>query len=109
WLRPSPPRRPARAPRPRARDPRTVSVGAPRSVEPREPREVARALLEEGVTALLRLVRHVGEARGLAREQLLSHQAVVDEIEGVLEHADGRRALGVDLARPLERHLLELG
>ena len=61
------------------------------------------------VAALGRLVGHVGEAGGLAGEELLADQPVVDEVEAVLEHPLGGGALAVDLGAPLERHPLEVG
>ena len=54
-------------------------------------RPVGRALLEEGVTTLSRLVGAVRKTGRLAREQLLADQAVVDQVEGVLEHPLGGR------------------
>src|SRR5262245_3940428 len=44
------------------------------------------ALFEERVPALGRLVGHVRQARRLAREELLADQAVVDQVERVLQH-----------------------
>jgi len=73
----------------------------------RELGEVLRPLLEEGVPTLLGLVGAVGEAGRLAGEHLLADQAVVDQVEGELQHPLGRRALGVDGRRPLQRHVLE--
>ena len=52
---------------------------------------------------------HVGQAGGLAGEQLLADEAVVDQVERVLQHPLGRRALGVDRRRPLQRDRLQLG
>ena len=66
------------------------------SVVPGERRPVGVALLEELVAALLGLVGHVGQAGGLAGEELLADEAVVDQVEGVLQHPLGGRALAVD-------------
>src|SRR6478752_1130344 len=79
------------------------------SVVPGERRPVGVALLEELVAALLGLVGHVGQAGGLAGEELLADQAVVDEVEGVLQHPLGRGALAVDQPTPLQAGGLELG
>ena len=75
---------------------------------PREAAEVRGALLDERVAALDGLVGAVAEAGGLAGEELLSHQAVIDQVEGELEHALRGGALRVDLRGPLERDGFEL-
>ena len=69
---------------------------------------MGRAVLEEGVAPLLGLGRHVCQARGLAREDLLAGQTVVGQVEGELEHADGLRGFRRDGRRPLQRGLLQL-
>ena len=46
---------------------------------------------------------HVREAGGLAGEDLLADQPVVDEVEAELQHPLRRGALAVDLLRPLQR------
>src|SRR5699024_11369597 len=71
------------------------------SVVIREVLPLGRALLQERVPALDRLVGHVGQARGLAGEDLLAHQAVVGEVERELEHPLRGGRLAVDLPRPL--------
>src|SRR5437868_10546294 len=94
-----------------------VSVSAGRArlryqwplVVPGELAVVGAALFEEGVAALDRLVGAVGEAGGFAGEELLADEAIVREIEAVLDHADRGRALAVDRLRPLEGDLLEIG
>src|SRR5690606_14268114 len=104
WRRGSP-----RSRRPSARPGAPSADPASRvSVVPGEPGPVGIALLEERVAPLLGLLGHVGEARGLAGEDLLAHHAVVDRVERELEHALRRRALAADLPRPLERDLLEV-
>lgn len=70
---------------------------------------MGRAVLEEGIAALLRLGRHVRHARGLAGEHLLARQPVIGQVEGELEHADGLRGLRRDGRGPLQGGLLELG
>src|SRR5690554_7271413 len=50
------------------------------------PISVGVSLLEEAVPALLGLVGHVGEAGGLAGEHLLADEAVIDQVEGELQH-----------------------
>src|SRR6476620_4381217 len=57
-----------------------------RSVVVREAGPVGVALLQERVAALDRLVGHVRQPGGLGCEHLLADQAVVDEVERVLEH-----------------------
>ena len=57
-----------------------------RLVVPGELLPVRFALFQERVPALGRLVGHVREPGRLAREELLAHQAVVDGVEGVLQH-----------------------
>src|SRR5699024_1969178 len=79
------------------------------SVVIREVLPLGRALLQERVPALDRLVGHVGQARGLVGEDLLAHQAVVGEVDGELEHPLRGGRLAVALPRPLDRRGLELG
>jgi branched-chain amino acid transport system substrate-binding protein len=81
---------------------------AGRSVIPGELLPVGLALFQERVPALGGLVGHVGEPGGLAREQLLADQPVVDGVERVLQHPLRGGALAVDLRRPLERGALEV-
>jgi len=57
-----------------------------RLVVPGELLPVGLALFQERVPALGRLVGHVREPGGLAGEELLAHQAVVDGVEGVFQH-----------------------
>src|SRR3954447_13802817 len=76
---------------------------------PGESGEVRIALLQERVPALDGLLGHVGQPRGLPGEQLLADQPVVDEVERVLEHPLGRRALGDDPAPPVQRGVLQFG
>ena len=59
------------------------------------------AVLEEGVAPLLGFGRHVGHAGRLAREDLLTGQAVVGQVEGELEHADGLGGLRCDGRGPV--------
>src|SRR5690606_12899193 len=72
------------------------------SVLPRERRPIGVSLLEERVAPLDGFVGAVREPRGLPREDLLPDETVVDRVERELEHANGRRRLRQDLARPLE-------
>jgi 1-acyl-sn-glycerol-3-phosphate acyltransferase len=67
-----------------------------------EGRPVGVALLEEAVPSFGCLVGAVGEAGRLTGEHLLADQPVVDEVERELEHPLRGRALGADLAPPLE-------
>src|SRR3981081_1294269 len=53
---------------------------------PGERGPVRLALLQEGVAALDRLVRHVGQPGRLTGEQLLADQPVVNQVERVLDH-----------------------
>src|SRR3954452_17825985 len=58
----------------------------------REPVEVGLSLLAVGVTALLRLLRHVEEEVGVVRELLEAGEAVLGRIEaGLQEPQRGRR------------------
>ena len=65
--------------------------------------EVPIALFKEGIASLLRLVRHVRESRRLSGEYLLTDESIIHEIHRELCHALCRRALTVDLLRPVER------
>jgi hypothetical protein len=80
-----------------------------RSKLPGERRVVLVPLLEEGIPALLSLIGSVGESRRLSRKELLSDEAIIGEIERVLEHLLGCRALRCDLSCPLECSFLEVG
>src|SRR5690349_4887998 len=77
------------------------------SVMPGELAVVRHALLQESVPPLARFVRAVREPRGFPGEELLAHEALVRQVEAVLDHADRRRALLHDLAAPVERGALE--
>src|SRR3954464_2973148 len=70
---------------------------------PGEAGEVGRTLLQEGVPALHRLLGHVGQPGGLPGAQLLAHQAVVNQVERVLEHPLRGGALGDDPPPPVQR------
>ena len=65
--------------------------------------------LQEGVAALGGLVGHVGQPGRLAGEHLLTDQAVVDGVEGELQHPLGGRALGADAPAPLQAGAFQLG
>lgn len=62
---------------------------------PGEGGPVRSPLLQERVAPFDGLVGHVGEAGGLAGEQLLTDQPVVDGVERVLEHALCSRGFAV--------------
>src|SRR5680860_624571 len=78
------------------------------SVVPGERRPVGVALLQECVTPLDSLVGHVGKAGGLPGEHLLADEPVVDEVEGVLQHALRGGRLRVDLPAPVESDPLQV-
>ena len=59
----------------------------------REGRPVGGTAVEERIAPLDRLIGHVGQARGLTGEDLLSGQAVIGQVEGEFEHADRLRGL----------------
>src|SRR6185503_18764055 len=116
--RPPSPRAPCR--RARARWPRAGSAagrpsarfapGRPRPDRlrpPRELREVGPALLDVGVAALLGLVAHVEEQRGVARQLLDAGEAVLGRVERRLEHPQRQRRKREHLAAPLDGLLLE--
>ena len=65
--------------------------------------------MQERVATLDRLVRAVGQAGRLAGEELLADQAVIGQIEGVLQHSLRGRRFPVDLARPLQGNGFQLG
>src|SRR4051812_33159713 len=93
----------------RSSAPPTIStITSSSSYVPRESAEVRVALLQERVAALDGLLGHVGQPRGLAGEQLLADQAVVDQVERILQHPLGGGALGDDPASPVQRRGLEL-
>src|SRR5690606_2131172 len=73
-----------------------------------EPAPVRVAPLEERVAPLDGLVRHVRQARRLAREDLLAHEPVVREVERELEHPDRLRRLRRDHSRVLDRERLQV-
>src|SRR5437868_6204742 len=78
-------------PKPRPATPRDGG-GRPHvsgSVVPGVRGPVGVALLQEGVAAFGGLVGHVRQAGRLAGEELLADQAVVDQVEGVLQHPLG--------------------
>src|SRR5436853_3137617 len=74
----------------------------------RESSEVRLSLLAVGVTALLRLLRHVEEEVGVVRELLDAGEPVVRRIEARLEEAQRERRQREHLAAPLDGLLLEL-
>src|SRR5919199_2820706 len=74
---------------------------------PGELREVGAALLDVGVAALLGLVAHVEQQRGVAGELLHAGQPVVGGVEGRLEHPQRQRREREHLAAPLHGLLLE--
>src|SRR5439155_4203818 len=84
---------------------------APPSVTPLGPageaREVRFALLDIGVSPLLRLLAHVVEEGGVAGQLLDAGQAVVGRVHARLDHAQCELALLEDLPAPLERLLLQ--
>src|SRR5215471_2073087 len=69
--------------------------------------EVGLALLDVGVTALLRLLAQVVEQRGVAGQLLDAGQAVVRGVHPGLEHAQGERAVLEHLPRPRDGLLLQ--
>src|SRR3954447_25579287 len=70
--------------------------------------EVGLALLEVGALALLRLLAHVVEERGIAGELLDAGEAVVGRVARRLDHAQRQRAVLQHLPAPRDRLLLEL-
>ena len=85
------------------------SSGGERSVVPGEGRPVRVALLQERVATFGCLVGHVGQPGCFAREHLLSHQAIVDEVERELQHSLGGRALAHHFSGPLQTYSFQLG
>src|SRR5690606_26767163 len=85
------------------------SGGVRASEVPGEAGPVGFALLEECVAAFDGFVGHVGQPCRLAGEHLLADHAVVHGVERELQHPLGRGALRVDLRRPVERDMLQLG
>src|SRR3954452_20800451 len=73
----------------------------------REPVEVGLSLLAVGVTALLRLLRHVEEEVGVVRELLDAGKAVFGGVEAGLEEPQRERRQREHLAAPLDGLLLE--
>src|SRR3954462_11034781 len=73
----------------------------------REPVEVGLSLLAVGVTALLRLLRHVEEEVGVVRELLGGGEAVLGRVEAGLQEPECERRQREHLAIPLDRLLLE--
>src|SRR4051794_30503234 len=80
-------RRPTRTPVPMSHSPLPPQTPSRWYLEmPREAGPVRLSLLEKRVAALGRFVGHVTEPGRLAREHLLADQAVVDQVEGELQH-----------------------
>src|SRR5271166_7036703 len=75
----------------------------------RERAPIGVALLQERVAALDGLVSHVRQPRCLAREQLLTDEPVIEQVERELQHPLGLRRLAVDRRGPLQRDVLQLG
>ena len=71
-------------------------------------RPVRVALLQERIAALNGFVCHVGKAGGLAGEHLLSHQAIIGEVEGELQHALRCGGLAEDLLGGLDRLIFQI-
>ena len=59
--------------------------------------------------ALRFLPQEVEVPAGLTGEELLAHQAVVGEVEAVLQHPHGRGRFAVDLLRPAQGLVFEVG
>src|SRR4051794_15849812 len=83
--------------------------GGPSSNMPGEAGEVGVPLLQERVPTLDGLLGHVRQPCRLPGEQLLADQSVVDQVERVLQHPLGGRALGDDPPSPVQRGGLQLG
>src|SRR3954447_23072500 len=73
----------------------------------REPVEVRLSLFAVGVTALLRLLRHVEEEVGVVRELLEAGEAVLRGVEAGLQESQRERRQREHLAAPLDGLLLE--
>ncbi len=71
--------------------------------------EPRRAFFQKCVPPFLGFVGHVSQAGGFAREELLPHQPVVREIEGVFQEANAHRTFAVDGLCPLERGFFQRG
>src|SRR5215212_10103786 len=78
------------------------------SVVIRKPAPVLRAFLEEGVAAFDRFIGHVRQPGSFAGEDLLADQAIVDRVEGELQHPLRRRALATNDLGPLQSGSLQL-
>ncbi len=74
---------------------------------PRIIREVRVALLHERVPSLLCFVGHVRQSGGFPGEHLLADEAVVFEVERVLQHSNRGGTLAVDFPGPVEGHVLQ--
>src|SRR5947208_7287528 len=74
----------------------------------RESSEVRLSLLAVGVTALLRLLRHVEEEVGVVRELLDAGEAVLGRVEARLEQPQRERRELQHLAAPADGFVLEL-
>src|SRR5262249_24785136 len=86
----------------------TASASRTASVVPGKRRTVRMARLQKGVPPFGRLVGPIRQAGRLPCEELLTDEAVVDQIESELDHALSGGALGIDLAGPLQRRLFQL-
>src|SRR3954469_20635038 len=73
----------------------------------RESLEVGLSLLAVGVTALLRLLRHVEEEVGVVRELLEAGEAVLGGVEAGFQQTQRERRQREHLAAPLHGLLLE--
>ena len=69
---------------------------------------VGLAFVQEGLLALDGLIGHIGQAGGLAGEDLLAHQAIIGEVEREFQHALGGGGLHVDLLAHADGGVLEL-
>lgn len=75
----------------------------------REFRPVRVALFQEGIATFDGFVGHVSKAGGFTSEHLLSHQAVISEVEGELQHALRCGGLAEDLLGSLDRLVFKFG
>src|SRR5438067_1019598 len=75
----------------------------------REPGEVRLALVDVGVAALLRLLAHVVEERGITGQLLDARQPVVGGVHAALDHAQRQRAVLEHAAAPLHGLPLQVG
>jgi hypothetical protein len=78
------------------------SEGPPWSELPGEGRVVRVPFLEERIPAFLRLFGAVRESRCFPGKELLSNEALIGQVERVLQHLLGCRTLGHDLSGPLQ-------